>query len=607
MKINKSVLPLQRLRVDTYNATCGGLWRSLEVSPYTFFDRVPLDLLLQRMCKFQQRKQCLSGECIPVVNLQLSVHNADGTKLDVIDSQTFIFAEPQMCGAFATNGLLGIITLRLTVTSESVIARKLRTPELPLGAAGLLGLLPHDIDQTPKPTTMKHHSSLERDRVQREIALFADCIERGSGLFVRDEVSGATPVVKAMLIDDLARRRQENRQIAAAAFAAKLERIEKAAEKNDKGKSRKTYRSGPRDHDVYAEEMLSMKMDELTVPSVVDARQSELEWLRIVVENGAYEITATEPELYPAALVLKCSRRHTADPFVDNLLYRILFTHSEQKCIFYALSLARLRREANRSTTLSVPAPAESIIDIRGRLTPSLENNNTNSSIAADIGMVDSIEAAAPPLLLLRSVPDSSFVTWLDIFDSLDHADLSLYELDTYARSRMSTLTILMRAHADDVRATESADLLNFWAFQQYPQRSGAVRSILDTMGLEARRREALHEAIGTGFLAIVARHDEKMRDSLLAAELFWLRYRYVDLIQMAVVGDGSIDGDVEEVEMTAAKNEAEEDRRLQAMCDSLETFWSRSCPDIKKSPDPVLAAAAIQLAENWHAEMERE
>lgn len=96
-------------------------------------------------------------------------------------------------------------------------------------------------------------------------------------------------------------------------------------------------------------------------------------------------------------------------------------------------------------------------------------------------------------------------------------AQLTVYELETYARERLHwhVSRAAEYASADDSRPAQRRTPRT----NTYPQRSGAHRALLRRLGSDVVRRESQHEAIGLGALALAAAPVPELRESLLFFE----------------------------------------------------------------------------------------
>jgi hypothetical protein len=108
--------------------------------------------------------------------------------------------------------------------------------------------------------------------------------------------------------------------------------------------------------------------------------------------------------------------------------------------------------------------------------------------------------------------------SWRDHFDTLAHNNITLYEWEVYARTRMIALMSLCKAHdeteSEEVRKAASEP----WRFREYPTHTGAKKHILQALGEQAVQREHSHQVIAMGYLALIARHNPEMRESLRVA-----------------------------------------------------------------------------------------
>jgi hypothetical protein len=170
---------------------------------------------------------------------------------------------------------------------------------------------------------------------------------------------------------------------------------------------------------------------------------------------------------------------------------------------------------------------------------------------------------------------------WLDQFDTLEHNRITLYEWEVYARTRMAALWLLCTATNEAEHSSTRAAAWDHWGLRLYPARSGAKKHILDSIdGGAAASREHAHQAIAMGFLALIARHNAAMRESLIYAELLWRRY------QLSLL-DGS-------------PTEEEEDAELRQLCALFDRFWIRSNGNIFDSRSTHFVRTARAIERDW-------
>lgn len=97
-------------------------------------------------------------------------------------------------------------------------------------------------------------------------------------------------------------------------------------------------------------------------------------------------------------------------------------------------------------------------------------------------------------------------------------AELTVYEIETYARARLHWHVLRLSEHEHLERTGELlAD--DAARHSRYPERSGAHRSLLRMLSRAALQREEHHEAVGLGVLALIAEPSAPLRASLLYLE----------------------------------------------------------------------------------------
>jgi hypothetical protein len=184
-------------------------------------------------------------------------------------------------------------------------------------------------------------------------------------------------------------------------------------------------------------------------------------------------------------------------------------------------------------------------------------------------------------------IPVQRRYSWLDHFDTLAHNTITLYEWEMYARTRMIALMSLCKAHdeteSEEVRKAAS----EHWRFREYPTHTGAKKHILQALGEHAVQREHSHQVIAMGYLALIARHNPEMRESLIYAELLW--YRYQKSLSLLDDDDNDSSGD--------------EDAELRQLCASFDRFWSRSEENIFESKSAHFVSSARKIERDWMEE----
>jgi hypothetical protein len=213
------------------------------------------------------------------------------------------------------------------------------------------------------------------------------------------------------------------------------------------------------------------------------------------------------------------------------------------------------------------------------------------SSLA--ISAAEEIEKRLPPPTMTdkkRKQPMTTTTTtivrleryeWLARFDTLAHNKITLYEWEVYTRTRMCALLMLCTGADESKDAGTRKEAMDFWLLRKYPHYNGAKQHLLEAIGADAVARAISHEVIAMGYLALIARHNAEMRESLIYAELLWYRYK-----------KSLLDGD-----------EADDDE-LRQLCDQFDRFWARSDGNIADSRSPHFVSSARKVERDWMEQM---
>src|SRR5580693_6484279 len=117
----------------------GALWRSLELNPYSIFDADTLLRLRNAVVAHKWPKED-SNKLVPVFNLRVIVKDSHASALP--NMNTVVLSAHEVSHAQTCGLPVVVVTLVITANHEPLIARQLRTSEIPLAGAMLTGFLP---------------------------------------------------------------------------------------------------------------------------------------------------------------------------------------------------------------------------------------------------------------------------------------------------------------------------------------------------------------------------------------------------------------------------------------------------------------------------------
>lgn len=573
MKVGEGTLTPAPHRQLPPDAKHGALWRSLDVNPYAFFEAARLDAVLARVAQREIAARKIEGQCLPVVNLRMRIAQSENCTSSRLD--TFICAEPQLRAAREADCQVMLLTVEIQVDRDALFARQLRTGEMPLGGSACFsGFVPPLIKTMPQSLTM----------TKGERALFGKCIAIGAEA-VHKFLHDARPMTFALLVRDLKLRSREITVRKKEICIELEEKAKRAAERAKKKKkngedddeeeevvddnaseSSSSDGDGPDDDDD-AEQAMLAREEAARIEPLSSARCNEVEWLRLALEHRRCTTHIFYESHYHWRVVEERSRRVAASSFTDrNMLRTVLFTPDADEFWFLIGNAQRFREEA-AAVDEEPPQQKEEAVE------PVLPH-------VVDLPLLQKQPGAAVPLPIVR-IMQPQRLGWLDHFDTLPHSLITLYEWEMYARTRMIALMTLCRASDESVDGATRAAAWEFWGLRTYPNRSGAKRHILQALGVRAVQCERSHTVIAMGYLALIARHNPDMRESLIYAELLWHRY------QKSLLSIGDEDDD-------------EDDSELRELCASFDRFWDRSEENIFESTSPHFVNSARKIERDW-------
>lgn len=548
------------------------VWRSLELNPYALFEKQSLDAMVASFCKAKLSQE---QDCVPLLNLHLSVNGleAHDTNLGAV-----VLGEPQL----VANKKLALVTLILTVNCDAAAMQQLRTMEFPVGRSMLFGYSPVKDDGSRVYIPLATEDDVAA-RIQAESELFERTIPGGTGVY--RQICFGFRFERAMLMKELCARdtllstlRTQQEVAAPPDFyagddddddgvdgidldAESLGEDEESADEKEEddeseghaaleissdGEKSKDDAVPEDDSDGEDEPVQAKETAQLHVN-----RANQLSFLRLVIAHQLYKLEAMQPVLLTRDAVVGASRRISAEPLAENPLKRVLF--SDANCTFYFT-----RNDLLAPAPLPPPPPVEAL------------------PIVIDEPVVEEAVVPETPAVIPRPMPQ----TWLDVFYSLDLADISLYELETYARTRLGAMMVLLRVQ--EAKPVERTIMLNHWTFRSYPRYSGAHGHILALLPCKnACRRENLHQTIGTATLAMVAHSDQRLRTNLGVLEALMYEHQHPD------------------------RND--DDNEIQQCCDLIEQFWQKCdarLPAIA-AEEPELAYLFERVARDWARELD--
>ena len=542
----------------------GSVWRSLQVNPYALFEKGSLHKLLN----VYTRRALPNVDSRLVINLRLETMGAHGCIVPPSPGRLIALAEPQlMMGDEVPVDSIVLISLCIVVDQRALNARQLRTRETPLGAAMQQGFVPttkalakndqYEIRRPVPPITPQ-----EMRRFEQTYSLFRDHLDGGESVYERLQ-SGA-PMELAMLTQELRTRAQRAAQMARHAAPVDDEpllrgrRARPANDDDDEDFEPEARNEAPVARaqpsvDEITSEQDAQEIARVNIKPLDVYRSNELAWLRLLVQNNLYKLQASAPRVYVTSKLLERARRLVCNGSTDCPLLRTVFaSRDEDHCVFYILNQEAL--DAPDSPREEMPRPVPQA--------PESEDDE----------------------------PDILTQTWRDVFIKLAN-DLSLYELETYARARLRALIVLLHA-ANANTSVDRLQSLRHPALKNYPKQSGADRHILTLLGDGALAHEGEHEAIGRGTLALAAMRHERLRDSLLMLELLLHQH--------------TASGMVAEPNDDDEEQPQDPEKHMREICAPFEQFW-KSAGDLFTNPGDLalLAHVLSGLTDDWMRELD--
>lgn len=556
------------------------LSRSLSITPYALFEKRVLNRAVANACAG------ITGKHVAVLNIRLYVHGAHATNIPV--DPVFIVKESDVKRALDKQCALTILSLNLHVHEEALIARQLRTLEMPLRAADRFGVLPVSKSSFEPPLSA---TPVQIEEMHTGMSLFENTTAVPGGSSVYLSLYGTHPVMLSMLADELrARERElevlrEEQRAREAAAKDKEDDDEEDEEGEVLGSSTSAEANEDEDEDEPShdysddddnDDMLVRAMESNSAQKLQINRCRELHWLRRIVKCGAYTVTMAAPENYDAAKFIARSRLVPISDLCETGLQSILFGRSEKPAVYIAWRGALHAKEAPEPLP---PAPL-----------PVLQSPAERRKVQAVVAPVK--REAGGKLVSPPPLPPARR-TWIEKFAAIDFDSVTMYEIEIYALARLKALFVVWHAN-EEKSAHVRQQLMNCRALKNYPRSSGAERQVLEFLGSEVLYREHQHEILAIGMLALTAQHSESLRDNLLLLEMMWYRHQNID-IKNSILADEDDNGGTGE----------EQEEKMRQHGALFEEFWERySDVNITKTDDLMLGSIARSLAQQWQFEI---
>ena len=574
----------QVLDAHEYGALEGD-WKELRLNPFAFFKAERLCAVVSRSFERLRKSKALGPDARFTLNYLLRVTHDENDAMAAAGLCVLNERDVLQCGA--TDALF-IATLRLTPTREAIVAHDLRTLEYPIGAAAHVGRAPLDAKLLAKKLGKSEQAR------RRALSLSADEVqayEQDAELFNEHKVLDSLvhackmrvtrPVTYAMYRDEVCAALDERERLS----AEEAERAATVAEESalrqqhiDSSDSSESELDGLEPFDSDDEESDDVvERDKLVVPDV-DRR----EWLRcaLKLDSCAVDIVFRGPwspkEVLEHSRLWSLSADSGAAAELDEPLGVGEHDSDAGDAVQHTLLLfSSTLADAARERPVRVPEPA-----IAER--PVASEPLGDDSVASDSELSESVSEPVHAPAAPGAVDEP--LNALEQFAAIDFASLTIYELETYATRRLQVLCSIFAEAAGKVGDVNSADVR---AARLYPKKSGADLRLLEVLGADAVRREAQHEAIGAGALALVAHGNVDFREFLLCAEVLLLERELGDAEQ--------IDSNLYLGEYSGGVTDAQR----AACCDALQDFWRRSeAPDLQA--DTTVSGVLHAVAERW-------
>lgn len=545
----------------------GIVWRSLALSPYSLFTRASLDRIVR---KYFEHELNNDEPYVALLNIRLEVYGLHRCKMP---ERTIVLGAASVRAALESKTCLAIVPMVITLKPKALEARLVRSPTLPLGGAQLLGFVPttsvgsSEQDDNAVPLTANESA---REKRRRAFALLNSQIEGGGSIF--HELDYSNKIQVNTLLEEMTQRVKRapalEELIVVRPAQPPPDDDDEAANLNlsDTEGSEvlpepvrpvaRPRRDEVLDAEVDALNDCGTRFQQLAVPL-----SNDVAVIRRAIVEGQCVISMREHVLCSPDKLISRARHVRAPVMSFNPLWKSLF-EKDDETEFYIVRVFQLtdKDDDNDDDDVEIIETAPVPVSTAAVLSPPTRNPTPAVSISDDS-------------------------TWLSTLATIDLATVHLYELETYARSRLKVLLILLRASEAPPR--DRAVMLAHRSVTGYPACSGATRDILALLGGAAKRREQLHPTLGIVVLALTARDDPELRESLLMLELLYVEH-YGSARTVLNSDDDSSD-------------DAEHEKRMTQCCSLLEKFWSRSKT---VDHDSLLGQRMARLAVLWKREI---
>jgi hypothetical protein len=561
----------------------GVLWRSLALSPYSLFTRASLDRLTRKYFKVELNND---EPYVAMLNIRFEIYHMH--RCTMVE-RTVVLGAASVREALAKNVCIAIVPMIVTLSSKALEARLVRAPILPLGGAQLLGFIPTssvgtderlDIDA---PLTATPAMAKKREHA---LALLNSQLEGGSS--IHEELASANKVQFDTLIEEMgarAKKAEKREELVVLHVASTRQNVddddEEAADlglsdtEDDDEEKAPPKLAAPVAAKPVRDEVLVAEIDPLNecgtrFRQVTVPQSNDLALIKRAIMEDMCTINMRQHVLCSPEKLIARARCVRAPVLSSSPLWQSLFPDDDET-EFYIATVSQLTDVEDEVTIVApTPAPVVAPVSTAVATVPTLAVENTRSTLS---------RSAAS---LLASQNDTS---WLDELDSIDLALVHLYELETYARTRLKVLLVLLRA--SEAKPRDRAIMLSHRIVTSYPAQSGATRDRLALLGVAAKRREPMHQSIALMMLALASRDDPQLRESLLMLELLYIEhYRGGRTVLSA-------DDDDDE--------QPNHEKRMEECCTNLEKFWARSESADK---DSFLGQRLARLALIWRREI---
>jgi len=461
-----------------------------------------VDALVARFAK----KKNIAVPVKSAVNLHVAVK---GTRAYTPDADFSIVLCADRIAAHNDDDLVVVVSFELTPTNDALLARDVRAFSRPDTISWCYGF-----DDT------KAYG--ERDSVNISNADLSEALKRQCHALAGDR---ALPRLLLARLNEkfpiMTRLRCVERQLLIAAFVLPSSSSPAAANA-----------SAPSDGAVAAPAEVLDNACRSKIQTQLDRRTA---WLETMLQQKAYTITVTltGPCSKSALLQLSTTTVLPFDPVTD-AVDAALWSRSAAGAAApatWSYLLTRRRLLALCTNTGAAPPvqrrqqPAE-IQASRAPLAASsfilLSESSASISLKASAMSLDAVADADNNNNNDERDGGGSIVQFFEplryFAHNIDPAQLTIYEIKTYARARLHWHIMRATIYKGSAKEVDSED---------YPRKSGAHRGVLRQLGRAAMGRETHHEAIGVGMLALIAAPHEDLRDSLLYLEALSIEADY--------------------------------------------------------------------------------